>query len=996
LVNRARAVRRVALIVGLLAVAALPYVNAGAWQQEEKVRPRKSQPAVKGQANIFKGAESAQGEVRARLRNEKAAGFNATSQAQAGVCAQSQPINFGQTINTGTLADGDCLNPITNNGARVDEYTFEGAAGQQVSISMSSNNFDTYLYLLRPDGTVLAENDDIDTSSNPPNLNSRIPPNGFVTLPFTGAYSILATSFAPESRGAYTLTLTGGVVCSFTPIAYGETKTGTLSPGDCTNSIDQDGTPVDYYTFQGTAGQQVSITMTATGDGNVNPFLYLLLPNGERTAQDDNGGGGTAARIPQFEGFGRLPVTGTYTIVANTLAANQSGSYNLTLTKAANDCPSVPLTFGTPSNGTLTSGDCRLLEDSSFLDAYTFDGAAGEQIAITMSSSTAGLAPAVFLLSPTGYALAVATTSTGGGTARIPGTGSFTLPTTGAYTVLANSFQAGQTGNYTLALTRSGPQQNTHTISGLVTGGGVGLSGVTVSLSGGATATTTTDENGNYSFVELPAGNNYTITPTNTAQYSFTPQTVNALQSDQIVNFNGTLRTYTVSGQVTTGGTPLSGATVTIAGPNGFSTRSFTTAADGSYSFTDLPAGGNYTVTATKGNYTFSPSSISVTNLLADRSGANFVGTPHVIISEFRFRGTNGATDEFVELYNQTDQSKDITGWSLVSGGTVLHTVASGSIPARSHYLMAGADYSLPAASDGALSTDIPDNAAVALFNNASTFTNATRLDAAGFSAASALYIEGGGLSPAGGITTDSEHAFVRKLTSGTPQDTDNNSADFVLVATDPLVVGNNAVLGAPGPENLTSPTQHNATIKGSLLDPQCAGFGSAASGCARARTAAGANPTTAQYGTLRIRRRFTNATAANVTTLRFRVVGITTLGSPGSGSGQADLRLITSSPADFNVTLTDGTVVPVHGTQVETPPAQPNGGGLNSSVITVTTVTPLAAGNSVNVEFTLGVQQQGAFSFFVNVEALTSPAANTLEATKAGPTKSAAARKVK
>jgi hypothetical protein len=34
-------------------------------------------------------------------------------------------------------------------------------------------------------------------------------------------------------------------------------------------------------------------------------------------------------------------------------------------------------------------------------------------------------------------------------------------------------------------------------------------------------------------------------------------------------------------------------------------------------------------------------------------------------------------------------------------------------------------------------------------------------------------------------------------LATGTPQDTDNNSADFVLVATDPLVVGNNAVLGA-------------------------------------------------------------------------------------------------------------------------------------------------------------------------------------------------------
>jgi hypothetical protein len=477
--------------------------------------------------------------------------------------------------------------------------------------------------------------------------------------------------------------------------------------------------------------------------------------------------------------------------------------------------------------------------------------------------------------------------------------------------VLANSFAPGQTGDYTLALTRS-VQPNAHTISGQVTGsGGVGLSGITLTLSGGASATTTTDANGFYAFVEFPAGNNYTITPTNNAQYSFTPRTVSSLQTDQTLNF---------------------------------------------------------------------------------------IAIPHIIISEFRFRGSAGATDEFVELYNQTDQTRDITGWSLVSDGTVLHTISSGSIPARSHYLVTGASYSLPVTSDGALSGDIPDNAAVALFTNDLTFTSGSRLDAAGFSTAGALYIEGGGLSPASGITTDSEHAFVRKLTTGTPQDTDNNSADFVLVATEPLVVGNNAVLGAPGAENRSSPIQRNAAIKGSLIDPQCAGFGAATSGCARVRTAAGANPTTAQYGTLRIRRKFTNTTNnVNLTTLRFRVVGITTLGSPGAGSGQADLRVVSSSPADFNVTLTDGSVVPVRGTQVETPPAQPNGGGLNSAVITITTATPLAPGASVNIEFTLGVQQQGAFSFFVNVEALTAPPNdNALEATKAGAMKRAGSRKGK
>ncbi|MCA1566847.1 MAG: pre-peptidase C-terminal domain-containing protein [Acidobacteria bacterium] len=362
------------------------------------------------------------------------------------VCAQNQPISFGQTVN-GTLAAGDCLNPIEADGSRVDEYTFTGSAGQQIAVSMSAA-FDTFLYLLNPDGTVLAVNDDANAQVS---TNSRIPPTGFITLPSSGVYSILANSFRPEDGGPYTLALTAGTTCNLTPMAFGDTKAGTLTTGDCTNPIDVDGTPVDYYTFNGTAGQQIAITLTATS-GNLDPYLYLLTPAGDLLADDDNGGGGTAARIPQTAGFGRLPVTGTYTIIVNTVVASQSGNYNVTLTKAATDCASVPVTPGTPINGSLANGDCRLLEDGSFLDAYTFTGAANGQVVITMTSSTGGLVPVLFLLAPTGDALDIDNNTDGDNTARIPSgaSASFTLPATGTYTVLANSFAPNQTGNYTL------------------------------------------------------------------------------------------------------------------------------------------------------------------------------------------------------------------------------------------------------------------------------------------------------------------------------------------------------------------------------------------------------------------------------------------------------------------------------------------------------------------------------------------------------------------
>ena len=60
-----------------------------------------------------------------------------------------------------------------------------------------------------------------------------------------------------------------------------------------------------------------------------------------------------------------------------------------------------------------------------------------------------------------------------------------------------------------------------HSITGTVTENSIGLSGVTVTLSGGASTTTITAPDGTYSFAGIPDGN-YTITPT-LSGYAFTP-----------------------------------------------------------------------------------------------------------------------------------------------------------------------------------------------------------------------------------------------------------------------------------------------------------------------------------------------------------------------------------------------------------------------------------------------------------------------------------------
>ncbi|HKP71588.1 MAG TPA: M36 family metallopeptidase, partial [Pyrinomonadaceae bacterium] len=363
-----------------------------------------------------------------------------------------------------------------------------------------------------------------------------------------------------------------------------------------------------------------------------------------------------------------------------------------------------------------------------------------------------------------------------------------------------------------------------------------------------------------------------------------------------------------------------------------------------------------------------------------------------LVISEFRLRGPNGANDEFIELYNRTnapiivssfDGSAGFTLAAPNAGGvlTPLATITSGTvIQPRAHYLVANngaSGYSLSdyggtgsAAPDATYTTDIPDNSGVALFRTSTpaNFTIENRLDAAGFSTADPLYREGNGLSPIGSL--NEQYSFVRNLVSGFPKDTDQNGSDFVFVHTSGVVVnGVQSTLGAPGPENSTSPIQRNAEVKAALVDPQCSGFGTPTSACDKVRD--GAPVPNGAAGTLTIRRKFTNRTGKSITQLRFRIVDITTQGN--RQSGQADLRVLSSD--DVAATNKSGQPVFIKGLQLEEPPAQPAGGGLNSTLRegTITLGTPLAPDSPVNVQFRLGVQADGSFRFFVNVEAVTS-----------------------
>ncbi|MCA1564738.1 MAG: carboxypeptidase regulatory-like domain-containing protein [Acidobacteria bacterium] len=498
-------------------------------------------------------------------------------------------------------------------------------------------------------------------------------------------------------------------------------------------------------------------------------------------------------------------------------------------------------------------------------------------------------------------------------------------------------------------------------------------------------------------WIQITAGR--TGTGTGAVTYTVLPNATSSPRTGTL-NVAGTIVTITqdaqpatasITGQVTDGtGAPIAGATVTLTGTTEAATA---TNSAGGYSFNGLTPGGNYTVTVAKAAVTFDSPSKSVTNLqgIAVENFTGFLTPPpaapaargRLIISEFRLRGATSADDEFIELYNNSDSPLTITttdgseGWAVTGGDGNLRFIipVNQTIPARGHYLATNSrGYSLnnyggtsAAVGDATYSVGFPDDSGIAVFTTArpANYSDATRLDSVGSTVESnTLAREGVGLPALS--TAAGEFSYVRKLVSGTPQDTGDNAADFVLVSTTGGVInGVQSVLGAPGPENVSSPINRTNVVKASLIDPQCSGFGSPTSACARVRTANGANPTNAAFGTLLIRRKFTNTSAQTVSRLRFRVVDITTLGNVTAG--QADLRVLNSTADEL--TMSDGvSTVTLQALTVDSVPAQPNGGGLNS---TLNLASPLAAGASVNVEFKLGVMSSGGFRFFVNVEAL-------------------------
>ena len=308
--------------------------------------------------------------------------------------AVTQPLKLGET-GSGRIGD-DIV------------WTFEGQTGQIMTIRMNEagSGFDSFLTLLGPDAQALIEDD-----NSGGDRNSKI--NRFI-LPETGSYTIIPRSLDTDT-GAYRVSLKKVVSQR---LKLGETRSGRI------------GADI-VWTFEGQAGQIVTIRMNEAGSG-FNAFLTLVGPNGQILAEDDDSGDDFNSKIDRFI----LPETGSYAIIPRSLDTD-TGAYRLSLKKAVTQ----PLKLGETRSG-------RIGADI----VWIFEGQAGKIVTISMNEAGSGFDAFLTLVGPNGQILAEDDDSGDDFNSKID---RFILSETGSYTIIPRSLDT-SSGDYNLSLHQVG------------------------------------------------------------------------------------------------------------------------------------------------------------------------------------------------------------------------------------------------------------------------------------------------------------------------------------------------------------------------------------------------------------------------------------------------------------------------------------------------------------------------------------------------------------
>src|SRR6201996_5270554 len=401
--------------------------------------------------------------------------------------------------------------------------------------------------------------------------------SGVSTIETNGSGAIGAIGGASATSGAPSASLvTTGVGSWVLGVGndFDNATVRTLAAGQTLLHQDLSTTGDTYWvqrlsTAVATAGTTVTIADTAPTNDRYNLSIVEVLAtagvaptwtlSGSVTPAS-LGSGATVALSGASSAMTTADVNGNYSFTG---LAN--GSYTVTATKSG-------VSFS-PSNQPVTINGANQSGVNFTAQALTY-------------SISGSLTPASVAA---GATVALSGASSATTTADANGNYSFTGLANGAYTVTpAKSGVSFSPSNQPVTINganQSGvnftAQTVSYGISGSLTPASV-TAGATVALSGGSSATTTADANGNYSFTGLANGA-YTVTPAKSG-VSFSPSnqpvTINGANQSG-VNFTAQTVSYGISGSLTPASV-TAGATVALSGGSSATT---TADANGNYSF---------------------------------------------------------------------------------------------------------------------------------------------------------------------------------------------------------------------------------------------------------------------------------------------------------------------------------------------------------------------------------------------------------------------------
>lgn len=244
-----------------------------------------------------------------------------------------EDLSLTGTLTLGRAVEGRLArqDPV-HRGGFVQAWALQGRAGQTVAIDLTSEDLDPYLFFLGPGLETMTDDD------GGSGLDSHL----CVTLPETGTYRVVASTFGDANTGPYRLvaSVIGDGSCPDgmdmgMDMGFGEVTAanlealpvvGTLTPGyghDGTLTSDDPILEDGYahaWDLHGTAGQTVTVELISD---DFDCYLYLTGP-GLDVLSDDDGAGSLDSRIEVT-----FPETATYRVVATTFGDFGTGAYQI-------------------------------------------------------------------------------------------------------------------------------------------------------------------------------------------------------------------------------------------------------------------------------------------------------------------------------------------------------------------------------------------------------------------------------------------------------------------------------------------------------------------------------------------------------------------------------------------------------------------------------------------------------------------------------------------